>query len=133
MRFACARCSAVHLRPDVRNDRRRDQEDRRRRQGNPSAQRRRDHRERNAAGNKEKNCREVRDLGHSDATPTRLPGTPSLNLASLDRARRRVPQHANRRVRSPAWTSRLLLQQRRLEGKNFTDDNGVLVSRGLAP
>ena len=66
----------VHLRPEIRDDRRRDQEDRRRRHGDPSAQRRRDDRERDAAGSEEKDGCEVRNLGHGDATPTRLPGTP---------------------------------------------------------
>jgi hypothetical protein len=49
----------------------------------------------------------VCDLGHGDATPTRLPGSPSLNLAALVRALRGVRRAvtcATRRV-AERWLS----------------------------
>ena len=71
----------VHLRPEVRDDRCRDQEDRRRRHGNATGQARRHHRERDSPRNEKKDGCEVCDFSHGNTTPTRLPGTPALNLA----------------------------------------------------
>ena len=71
----------VHLRPDVRDDRRRDQEDRRRRHRERTGQLVDTTASATAPGNEKKDGCEVCDLSHGDATPTRLPGTPPLNLA----------------------------------------------------
>jgi len=72
----------VHLRPGVRGERRRNQEDRRCGNRDPPRQGRRHDGERDSPGNEKKEGCEVCDLGHGDAMPTRLPGTPTPNLAS---------------------------------------------------
>ena len=72
----------VDLRPDDGDRRSRDQEDRRRRHRNPLGQRRRERRDREAGGHEKNDGAEVGDLGHGEATPTRLPGTPPARLSA---------------------------------------------------
>ena len=71
----------IDRRPQVGDDRRGNEEDRRRRHRNAIADPRREHPEREPACDEEKDSSEVGDLSHGRASPTRLPGTPKATLA----------------------------------------------------